>query len=182
MVNSAPRHRQNSPLGNTRGSLLITVLLAFAGLMCVNIAIQGAGIGDFVQTWPQAEGKILTASTGEVSFGLPRKKRKVPRVTYSFETAGKSYKGSKVLLSDASYENVTEDSGLVRVVFRDIEDKKVEMTFAAGDPVTVYHNPERPEEAVLHPYVPAGLRSFWILGIVMIVLAVVIGLREIFSG
>ena len=105
--------------------------------------------------WPHVEGTLEKAEVKEIGLGLPR--RYGADVLYSYQVSGVNYRGKRVRISDGEADRREA-----------IEDKL--RGLVAGEPVTVYYDPERKSKSVLQPGV--GFQEWFLLGIPVVMFAI----------
>jgi len=130
--------------------ILLIVLIAFPFLIWG--AYKKVRLSRASTAWPSVHGIVTASERTKLAW------RTQPRVTYSYEVAGKAYSSSKVTFADAVPASETEPT-LSR--------------FPVQAPVTVHYQPEDPGVAVLEPgpnrYVNKNFRG-WIIWFIAIIL------------
>ncbi len=140
-------------------SIIFLVYLGFNGLILGSM-IYKQSMTNRTTDWPSTPGKVKSS---RVSFqSSTHRVNGVPWVVYSYEVNGKKYKGSVIVPGD------------VTLAGNDYAEKIVARYPASSD-VTVYYNPNNPEDAFLERYssLDAGEWTALIGGNVLITIGVV---------
>ena len=131
---------------------LLAAIFIVVGIVNRNKAKKAGG-------WPSVQGKVIDAhleeskSTDTEDFTSVNYR---PSVTYQFEVNGQTYKASKTGVIAVNYDQKTAQ-------------KKLD-AFPVGSALTVYYNPEKPEDALLNPSKGTS-NIFLIIGIVALVVS-----------
>lgn len=134
---------------------LLAVVLGIAGVINRNKAKKASG-------WPSVQGKVIDARLEEqkstdLDDNLSIHYR--PVVTYQYEIGGQTYASNRTGVIPMNYDQKTAQ-------------KKLD-AFPMGSALTVFYNPENPEEALLNPSKTTA-NIFLIIGIVVLVISCVL--------
>ncbi|HTL46557.1 MAG TPA: DUF3592 domain-containing protein [Verrucomicrobiae bacterium] len=155
---------------------IIGLALASVGICFLNIGNQAAGITDFVKTWTEAPGTLITAAVekkGEAAL---------PHVEYRYTASGKEYTGHKVFLSGGPYDRVLETPQGLEIDYTEQNGDSHSVTYAPNTSVPVYYNPRVPAESVLNRAVPGPRKRFTLLGVLGILLGMFFIVRSLAYG
>ena len=123
--------------------LMLIVLVGFPFLIWQ--AYKKLRLAKASSTWPTTSGVVTAAERTKLAW------RTQPRVSFSYEVAGKSYASSKVSFADVVPARETEP---------------ILSRYPLHRPVTVYYQPDDPAVAVLeagpNPFVRAAFRNYLI--------------------
>jgi hypothetical protein len=115
------------------------ILFALGGLL-VWVARRNRGRVQASMSWPEAMGRIISASVREdVTQGdsdTPDSSTFYRVVEYEFEVGGRPYRGKRLAFQDAGYSSWNKASTAMQA-------------FAVGGGVRVYYNPGKPDDCVL---------------------------------
>lgn len=140
-----PRNRRT--LGTWFMILLFPAVFIPAGTACLVIGVRQTADAIQSPNWPRAEGKIVYVGRKSQSVDV--------RVVYDYFVNGKHYRAFRHSAA-SSYARPSH-------------------RYKVGGPVTVYHDPADPQNAVLDPGLQAGPVLFALFGAVSIVVGFLIG-------
>ena len=132
-------------------SFLIGLMLIAGGLIVVCGELVATRALERMRSWPQTEGTIRRFTVSKTLVGDI-----FPSISYQYEVDGREYTS-----------DVIRPGGLVS--FRsNRKARHMEQTYVPGGRVTVYYNPESPQECCIDREETAGGRSatFWGMSIV----------------
>lgn len=159
--------------GIVTGLLILSIALTAAGLSFVNISQQIQNRTQYAQTWPSVPGTVTQASLGDT------KGVQTPVLEYTYQAGNDSLKGTRLLLSEKAYEELEPVPGGFRAGFRDPKKGRIDAEITQGMTVTVYHNPENPEDSVLYPVYAKDMKFFLIGGILLAGIGMLGGIRSL---
>jgi hypothetical protein len=118
-----------------RSFLLRLFIIAFPlvfGILFIWFGIRNHSLGKQSESWPTVQGTLASKSSSS-------SKKKRIHVFYEYQVKGVNYKNSRV--------NFQDDSG---------SKKKIRDKYNVGDPLTIYYDPNNPEQSVLTPGATSG--------------------------
>lgn len=136
---------------------LLVVIFGIIGFVNRNKAKKAGG-------WPSIQGKVIEARLEEHANSDPEDFSMAnfrPVITYQYEVNGKVYNSNKTGMIPMNYDQKTAQ-------------KKLD-AFPLGSALTVYYNPEKPEEALLNPSKTTA-NIFLIIGIVAVVISCIMSI------
>src|SRR5262249_45599526 len=130
------------------------------GLLALLFAIGYTGMIFQMVRWPTTSGRIISSGVQEyqVSDEDGRRTQYKVSVVYSYEVRGRKY------TSDRLRMGVTVSGTIAGMA------KRTARYYPVGDEVTVYYNPKKPGDAVLHPY-PSLFILPWLMAAAVLWLA-----------
>lgn len=145
---------------------MASILIATAVMFLLGFGLIGYAVKDFSKknekkTWPQTMGEIIHSNADDIVEKMMKRERYSEikhfefdiRYTYSVNLT--SYESSKV--SEATYQ------GIRGVAYSEKELREYAKQYQTGTKVTVYYDPENPENSILKPNVQTGRSVFFIL-------------------
>lgn len=141
-------------------------------MICVGLfALGGGGVGIWLilryiqtkkkakqsETWPSVEGKILSHDIRINSGDEYTSTAYLPQVTYTYHVQGQEFTGSKI-----SYGSAPAFKSIYKA-------EKFLEQYPVGSRVTVYHDPEKPQDSVLEQAM-RKMTAILVVGIFMIVI------------
>lgn len=133
---------------------ILAIIFGIIGIVNRNKA-QKAG------RWPSVQGKVIEARLEERTSPDPEDFSMAnfrPVITYQYKVNGKVYNSNKTGVIPMNYDQKTAQ-------------KKLD-AFPLGSALTVYYNPENPEDALLNPTKNTA-NIFLIIGVVSLVISCV---------
>lgn len=102
------------------------------------IGLSAKSKAERAKAWPQVEGQVLESKVKQEIRHMVQGDRfyYAPQIVYEYAVAGRRIRGNRIHLNYA--EGVSEKSA-----------KETVAQFPAGGRVSVYYNPQNPEEAVI---------------------------------
>jgi hypothetical protein len=100
-------------------------------------------------SWPKVSGRVTDAFVNH-SQDAEGGNSYSPEVSYTYVVDERPFQGSRIKFGELSYSSRNRAQEIVN-------------RYPVGQPVAVYHDPDRPERAVLEPGVSGG--SYLVLGI-----------------
>jgi len=150
---------------------IFILVFALAGIYLVYLGIKNMRKAQASQSWPSVAGQVTGVDVGEsqsTDSDGDRHTSYYPIVRYTYVVNGQSFAGDKLAFGPRT------GSG------RYAKAQAMANRYAAGAPVTVYYNPENPEDAVLEKRA-AGTMTTLIIGIAFLAVTVCLGLPIAFS-
>ncbi len=117
--------------------LLFLAIFGIVGFFIYKRMKKGSAARDAAQTWLSVPGKILESEI-RITHNHDNTTSQFPYVSYSYTVKGKSYQGETIRAGEQFF-NVRWTGKASEVTDR----------YPVGGDVTVYYNPEKPEEAAL---------------------------------
>ena len=118
------------------------------------------------ETWPSVIGKISASEVRVSRAGRRHGTTQFPHVSYTYEVNGKAYHSSNIM-AGGEIGGVNVESTLAR--------------YPNGSEVTVYYNPQKPNDAVLQPGDKTMSKVLRALMVFMNVAIIAVGLYITFS-
>jgi hypothetical protein len=117
--------------------------------------------------WPAVTGRVVTSEV-TISTDSEGDDSYLPRVVYRYVVNDVEYENNTIKFGENSYDSERRA-------------QQVAGDYPAGSNVTVYHDPERPDQSVLEPGVSGG--SYIVIGIgaVFVVISVIIAAATVYS-
>lgn len=113
-------------------SFLVGIMIVAGGLIVIFGELAATRELERIQSWPQTPGEIKSFAISKTYVG-----DYFPNISYRFEVDGKEY-----------VSEVIRRGG--RLSFRSKRKvREMESAYAAGAPVTVYYNPESPDDCCI---------------------------------
>jgi len=143
--------------------LLVGIVMLLAGFQARKKALAA-------QKWPAVPGKI-TASTLEEERHMDQETHRasisyVPTVQYQYQVRENTLVGNRIGFSKTGYDYATATRKLAQ--------------YQVGAPVTVYYNPDAPDDSVLNPS-SKGSIVLIIISIVIMLVGIAIPSLSLFS-
>jgi len=148
---------------------VIGIALAAVGICFLNIGNQAAGITNFVRTWPETSGVILSAEV----------QKDKPVVRYRYEIEGKSFEGTRVFLSDGPYKSVEALPDGVTIHYLQPNGDAASLSYQKDQTVPVVYNEHVPQESSLNRIVPGKRKKFLFLGVIGIAFGMLFIVRSL---
>jgi hypothetical protein len=153
------------------GCLNALFFLAVFGLIGAGLSYWGWTILQNARasaSWPTAEGVI---SSSEVSHSTDAEggDSYSPEVDYQYTVDGLPFSDSTIKFGENSYD-------------RRRTAEEIAATYPVGRPVTVYYDPEEPDNAVLEPGVSGGSYIVLGIGVIFILVALVVAPLTLIFG
>ena len=140
-------------------------LVAAAVMFMLGFGLIGYAVKDFSKkngkkTWPQTTGEIIQSNADAIEEVINRERYDKNKhfgldIRYTYRVNLTSYESSKV--SEAAYEGITG------IAYSEERVRAYAKQYQTGTKVTVYYDPENPENSILIPSAPTGLLVFFIL-------------------
>jgi hypothetical protein len=154
------------------GCLGIFILVfALGGAYLVYLGIKNMRKAQASQSWPSTSGQVTGVDVGEsrsTDSDGHHHTSYYPIVRYTYVVNGQSFSGDKLAFGPRTASG------------RYAKAQAVASRYAVGAPVTVYYNPENPEDAVLQKRA-AGTMATLIIGIAFLAVTVCLGVPIAFS-
>jgi Protein of unknown function (DUF3592) len=150
---------------------IFVLVFALGGMYLVYLGIKNMRKAQVAQSWPYAAGQVTGVDVGEsqsTDSDGDRHTSYYPIVRYAYVVNGQSFAGDKLAFGPR-----TGSGRLAKA-------QAMANRYTVGAPVTVYYNPENPEDAVLEKRA-AGTMTTLIVGIVFLAVTVCLGLPIAFS-
>ncbi len=106
---------------------LLIVFPLVMGILFIGIGIRNHSLGKQSESWPSVQGNLAGESMSA------RKKKRV-HISYEYRVKDVTYKNSRVNFQDDKASK-----------------KKIRSQYNVGDTLTVYYNPDDPDQSVLQP-------------------------------
>jgi len=139
--------------------LLIGFIFAFIGVIFLVIMFTTRKKAEAAKSWPTAQGTVLSSELSihqdYDSDDHSSSTSYQPVVQYSYSVMGNQYTGSKIAFGANQFDRNTAQNMVNRYI--------------AGNPVSVYYDPNDPAKAVLETQA-AGSKVFMIVGIIFAVI------------
>jgi hypothetical protein len=148
------------------GGFIAAVIFIGGGFYTIWVGRDRRRIARESPNWPQADGKILTATVA-TRWHPTVGSYYVPRAYYSYAVAGTTYQGDVIRAGLEQFGSITKEAAQTHI-----------QQYPVGSRVTVHYNPAAPASAVLETTVMGGGRNifagaiFVLLGIAAFVFAV----------
>lgn len=148
------------------GGFIAGVIFIGGGLYTIWVGRDRRRIARESRNWPQADGKILTATVA-TRWHPTVGNYHVPRAHYSYAVAGTTYQGDVIRAGLEQFGSITKATAQTLIE-----------QYPVGSSVKVHYNPADPASAVLETTVMGGGRNifagaiFVLLGIAAFVFAV----------
>lgn len=144
---SSPQgHMQDSFIGLFKGAIgFMGVIFLLIGGLALETGISSLHEGSDTKTWPGVSGIIIASSIDKTTHAYRRGVNNsasggvsyTPVLVYDYQLGGTTYTGTVIYKSFAH-------------ALEFIAEKYIEQ-YSVGSSVTVYYNPENPEDTVLEP-------------------------------
>lgn len=150
---------------------IFILVFALGGIYLVYLGIKNVRKARVAQNWPSAIGQVAGVDVREsqsTDSDGDRRTNYYPIVRYTYVVNGQSFAGDRLAFGPRT------GSG------RYAKAQAMANRYVVGAPVTVYYNPENPEEAVLEKRA-AGTMTTLIIGIAFLAVTACLGLPIAFS-
>ena len=144
---------------------MASILIATAVMFLLGLGLIGYAVKDFSKknekkSWAQTTGEIIQSNADDIEEVINRERFDKNKhfgldIRYTYMVNLTSYESSKV--SEAAYEGIT---GLA---YSEERVRAYAKQYQTGTKVTVYYDPENPENSILKPNAPVGRLVFFIL-------------------
>ncbi len=140
------------------------LIFGMAGAALLYTYFQQRGEARASAGWPATEGKIIHTEVRASSSGDSLNTVYYPQIRYEYSVLGQTYTGSQITFGGTPAKNTLREA------------KKALAAYPYGASVTVYYNPENPQDAVLKRTLRGGalmltLGSVFILSAGCLILA-----------
>jgi len=138
------------------------IIIGVVGILLSVFTFGSIRKGKKSMSWPSV-GAVVNSSEVEVRREYdPEDGESVyyyPRINYTYSVDGQNFKGNKYKIMEASMSRRKA--------------RTVVAGFSPGDQITVFYDPEKPEESVMQPGEQKYLYIFFVLGIGLAVFSVI---------
>jgi len=140
----------------TKSGTLIIILASLAGLALTLFSASNGINALKAKSWPTTEG---TVTSSQVEWNS----KYVPKVIYTYTINTEEFTSNRIRLTNFAHYKKKEDAA------------KVSDKYPVDSKVTVYYNPNKPDEAILDPGIKGEHVFMFLIGL-LIFLAPLIGL------
>ena len=119
-------------------------------------------------TWPTVTGRVVSSEV-TTSSDADSDVTYQPRVTYRYAVQQVDYESYTIKFGENSYDSRRQA-------------EQIAAKYGVGEPVTVYHHPEDPNQSVLEPGVSAGSYIVLGVGLIFVVVALIAAPLTFFFG
>jgi hypothetical protein len=151
-------------MGNTCG-LILALVFAGAGLFALVRGFIDFRTGKASRDWPSVEGQVTIATvemkTESDDDGTTTKYS--PRVVYTYAIAGQQYTSDQVVPGARLWHTSRARA-------------EAKLAYQTGQQVTVYYNPNKPDQAVLEAGATRGAWGMLAIGVVITIAGIAIAI------
>jgi len=140
----------------SKSGILIIILASLAGLFLSLFATNNSVNAFKTKSWPTTQGTVISSQ-------VERSSRYIPKVIYTYDVDTNAFSSDRIRQTNYAQYKKKEDAA------------KVADRYPVDSKVTVYYNPNKPDEAILEPGIKGEHIFMFLLGLV-IFLAPLIGL------